>query len=212
MRIFFLGILVLLSACVTGNHYVLPPNGGVLIIPGEPIWLSGVQTKDSLNPELTAKYPLPKSTEHMEVVNAGYWISFQNAEMQATYEYTLNVSKSFQNKVYTRVILENPLDPAAPFQYEHYLLPVEEATRAIHGPVFGIQMGKSYNLTFEVYADTQRTVLLERVTQKVVASFDNSSGCVELESSLRPILLVSNDLSGKPIPTEKVIWPCRRRR
>jgi hypothetical protein len=129
--------------------------------------------------------------------------------MQAIYEFRLDVTRPFPAKVYTRAILENPAAPTSPFVYEHHLLPDEKSTWAIHGPVRRIELGSRYALVFEVYSDSARLELLERVEQPIQSSFDNSSGCIEPDKRVRPVLLYAKAPNGEPIPSEKLLWPCR---
>ncbi len=200
----------LLVACAPKSPYVKAPTGGEVVVPKGPVWLSGIQDDQSSAGELTSSYPKPEASKHLKVVNAGYWLKFNAGEMHAVYQVILDIQSPFGQKVYTRVVLTNPLDPASPFVQEHHLLPNEKSMGVRDGPVWGVKLGKTYPLVFEIYADPGRSKLLEKVTQKVQSSFDNTSGCVELEKSLRPKLLVAQDADGNPVPTEKLIYPCKR--
>lgn len=171
-------IAVLLSACTSYGNYGVPPNGGVMIVPAKPIWVSGTLEANHDKAGYTSEFPKQKVSEHLKVVNSGYWLNFQNGRMEPIYEFTLGVIKPFSDKVYTRATLENPLNPEAPFVYEHYLLPSEKATKAIHGPIYGVKSNQTYTLKYEVYKDQGRTTLIEKVEQKIQASFDNRSGCI----------------------------------
>lgn len=185
MRCAFLFALALLSACSSGAWNNIGKNQVVMVLPTKPIWISGVNNK---NLDYSADFPMPQHSEYVEVVNAGYWLFFVRNQAAIAYELTLNINNLSDKKMYTRAILENPQDASSPFVYEHYMLPEEKSTRVRHSPVIGVQVGKTYGLVFEFYADPERTVLLERIEQPITASFDNTVNCIESGTELKNFL------------------------
>lgn len=202
MKSIFIIFAVLLSACSSPskNSYVMPPNGGGIVTPSKPVWVSGTLDEQYDSSGYTLGFPKQILTSHLKVVNSGYWLNFQNGEMQAIYELTLSITDPFKDKVYTRATLENPSDSLSPFIYEHHLLPNEKTTKTIHGPVTGVKANQIYTLKYEVYKDQNRTIILETIVQKIQAGFDNNNGCIVLNPKLKSIHLPSN----------KFIWPCKR--
>ena len=173
------GVIVsqlLLVSCMRNNW----SNGNAVMLT-EPVWVIGVKDEQVA---YTKDYPEIVKSEHFEVVNAGYWIATMGSKTIARYEFTLTVTSPFPTKVYTRTILSNPKDLLNPIQYEHYLNPEEKSTRVFHGPLSGIVPDEKYKLTLEVFKDKERTVLLEQVTQEIVAGFDTENGCVSLTPEL----------------------------
>jgi len=194
-------IFVLLSSgCTSNNNYGAAPNGGFIVVPSKPLWVFGTQEEKHDETGYTTTFPKRQVSEHLKVVNSGYWLNFQNGTMEPIYEFTLSVLKPFSEKVYTRTTLENPLNQSAPFTYEHYLLPKEKSTKATHGPVYGVEANKTYILRYEVYKDENRTILVDKIEQRIQAFFDNTSGCIVLEEQLKL----------KFLPFEKSVWPCKK--
>lgn len=203
-------LLATITGCLATNPYVSPPNGGAMIIPSEPMWITATAEDGKRDLEFNNNYPQLAQTEHLAVSNAGYILGFQKGEMTATYVYLLKVTKPYAQKVYTKSILENPADPQNPITYTHHLNVDEKQSQVIHGPVRNIVAGRNYILRFEVYADEDRTQLIEHIDQMITASFSNTSGCVEMSSEAKPSYMKATDPQGKPIPAEKVIFPCRK--
>jgi len=164
---------------------VTPPPGWTAIVLKEPVWLPGAKTESI---PFSAEFPVPTKTDHFEVVNAGYWIANQQKLSQVFYEFTLKVAKPFAQRVYTRVLLSNPEDSATPIKYEQHMDPAAKSQKAIHGPLKNVKTGQKYTLVYEAYSDEARSVLLERVSQEIVAPFDSTSGCVELSDPVKNTL------------------------
>lgn len=208
LHIFYMALAVFANDCFAAP--VVPPRGGAAIILKNPVWLSGIQevgegAKQAPN---ASELPLPVKTGHFVVVNAGYWLANQAKPTQAIYEFALTVAKPFERRVYTRTLLDNPADSATPIKYEHYLDPAERSTKVTHGPLTGIKRGSRYKLIFEFYSDEGRSFLLERVEQEIMASLDNTSGCVELAPEV--LIAAFPSLSSSSVPIEKIILACDR--
>jgi len=209
IRVILLLVPCLATTAVAQNSYELPPNGGAVIIPSDPIWLTGIQDSDSVLSDISGSFPERQEPEYFDVVNAGFYLAMRNGELHAIYFFQLNVKEPFKRKVYTRTILENPENSDDPISYEHYLAPGENSTRVTHSPVTNVKSNRIYNVTLEVYANRKRTKLIERITQPVQASFDNSSGCIKPSAEARSLLFVDVKIDEVEIPAEKQSWPCK---
>ena len=208
-----ISVLIASTVIAAGAHgedaYRPPPQGGAVVIPEQPIWLTGVEDDASVLAEISTEFPTRQSTDHLEVINAGFYLNMQYGELQAIYSYELNLKKPFPKKVFSRMILEDPLNPNEPIVYEHFLAPEEKSTKVTHGPVRGVEANGTYTLTFEVYSDRRRKKLVDRIVQKVIASFDNSGPCIEPSDLARSILLPAITVDGLEVPTSKLAWPCK---
>jgi len=159
----------------------------------------------------TSKLPIAQENEYLKVVNAGYWLANANGKVsQLVYSFDLSVKKPISNnKIYTRVILDNPADTKTPIIYEHYLNTSERSTHVTHATVQNVKMGSTYHMIFEIYNDANRTQLLTKIDQPIVSLADNTSGCLELSEEVMQTLY-SNilDPNGKAIPIDKLIFAC----
>ena len=197
-----------ISACIPlAAKPVVPPKGGVTILLKEPVWLTGTAEPSAI---YSTSYPQPVKTERFEIVNAGFWLANQTKPTQVIYEFTLRVIKPFEKRVYTRVLLSDPENAARPIKYEHYLDPQEKSTKATHGPLAMVSEGAKYSMTFEVFADENRTELIEKITQELTSPLDNTSGCVGISNELKSILFpgIKSLMTSKKIPIEKVNLAC----
>jgi hypothetical protein len=156
-------------------------------------WLTGVRSeKDPAEEKISRGFPAPVSSEHLQVINAGYYLVHKERPGEIYYWFQLNVVKPFASKVYTQSELEDPEHPATPIRYGYYLNPGDPQTRVIHGPLQKVALGHRYLLKLDVYEDPEHTRLLEHLEQAIEAPFDNRSGCVELSESAKRAL--SNSL------------------
>jgi hypothetical protein len=189
---------------------VVPPSGGAAIFLKEPIYLTGISAnpRDANLAPYSIEFPDAARTEHLRVVNAGYWLVNQVKPTQIFYEFTLSISKPFDKRVFTRVRLDNPAEPTKPIQYEHYIDPTEKSTKATHGPLRMVKRGEKYTLRFELFADEARAVLLEELQQEIVAPLDNTSGCTELQQSVMLAAFPALTSSKVKVPFDKVILAC----
>lgn len=188
----------------------MPPKGGAAILLKNPLWLTGVSDGKG-KPELAPyakQFPIAVSSEHFKVVNAGYWIANQGKPSQAFYEFALTVIKPFDNRVFTRILIDDPAEREKAIKYEHYLDPAEKSTKATHGPLSNIKRGERYTIRFEVFADEARTVSLDKVVQELVAPLDNTNGCVGLQPEVM-LAALPGVASGKA-PIDKIILACDR--
>ena len=162
---------------------MVPPKGGAALVIKDPVWLTAVSLSDdeSKRSPYANEFPAAVQTEHLKVVNAGFWLANDKKLLtQVYYQFSMTVAKPFEGRVYTRVLMDNPADPAKPIQYEHHLDPKERSTEATHGPLASVKRGEKYTLRFEVFSDEARTKSLEQVVQAIIAPLDSTSGCVEL--------------------------------
>lgn len=155
------------------------------IFSSKPTWLPGTETTNYQKvAPFTEGFPARTATEHFSVTNAGYWLANLNKKPnQLVYFFQLNVDKPYKSRVFTRVTLENPTDQNKPFVYEHHLDPNEQSTQATHSTLQNVKLGQKYELSYEIFSDSARTELIEKVTQIVQAPLGNTSGCVELPKS-----------------------------
>ncbi len=139
-----MGAAIASFALTAGAAPVVPPKGGAAIILKSPVWLTGVSSpEDKMDLAPYAKqFPVAVNTEHLRVVNAGYWIANQDKPSQVFYEFAMTIAKPFAGRVFTRALLQNPAEPDQPIKYEHYLDPKEKSTKATHGPLANITRGE----------------------------------------------------------------------
>jgi hypothetical protein len=118
----FLSLLIILSGCLISSPYIAPPNGGAMVVPKEPLWITGTAEDGRRDLGFNDEYSPLTQTEHFKVDNAGYFLMFKNGEMSASYFYGLNVTKAYTKTVYTKAILDNPTDLHKPIIYTHSLV------------------------------------------------------------------------------------------
>jgi len=213
LYIITLGCLsVLLSACASMDSLMYR---NFQVSADKPLWLSGVREE---NLDFTADFPEKESSEHFQVINAGLWLARTQAgtlEPTLTYAFDLNVTQPFEQRVYSRAILENPEAPGEPITYQAPLDPTANSSNITHGPVNGLVLGTEYHLVYEVYADEAYTELLERIDQTIIAQADNSSGCIELSPEYVQVhfsrIPDTNNASRDFVPTEYVKIYCETR-
>lgn len=196
------------GCATTSSKYRIAPNGGAAVKIAKPVWITGTYRDDM---SFSSKLPIAQENEYLKVVNAGYWLANANGKVsQLVYAFDLSIKKPIsEDKVYTRVILENPSDINKPIVYEHYLNKSERSTHVTHATVQNVKLGASYHLIFEVYRDLNRTQLLTKIDQPIVSLADNTSGCLELSKELMEAQYGNIlDPNGKPIPIDKLIFAC----
>lgn len=210
-----LSILITLSGCQSTSSIspkpVIPPNGGAAVDVGSKGWqLSGINVAGMEG--FDADYPEPEETKHIKVVNAGFILANSYGKRsQVIYQFNLGIKNLPQDKAFTRVILENPVTPSSPIVYEHYIESRERSASVIHGPLQNISLHHRYLLIFEIYADENRTVLIDRVEQFIVSPLDNTTGCVELSPDYKKVYLGgTKDPKGRVIPLDKLIIWCEK--
>lgn len=188
---------------------VVPPKGGAAILLKDPVWLTGIASATAIYSE---SFPQPAKTEHLEVVNAGFWLANQSKPSQLFYELTLRITKPFEKRVFTRVVLADPENMTKPITYEHNLDPKEKSTKATHGPLSQVTSGAKYSMTFEIFSDETRTEPIEKITQEIISPVDNTDGCVVLTNELKLLLFpnMKNLMAEKNIPIEKISLACDR--
>ncbi|RZV18438.1 hypothetical protein [Aliarcobacter butzleri] len=207
MKNLFLGIFLIfiLTGCVQ-NGVVVPPNGGASISIIKPIWISGIYIEGN---EYSKNLPLEQKNENLKVVNAGFWLANTNNKIsQLVYAFDINIIKPFnQERVYTRAILENPINPSQPIIYEHYLNKGESSTKVTHATIDNVTMNKTYLLSFEIYSDKERKNLISKIDQKIVSVVDNTTGCVKLSDIFMNEKFSLYAVAGG-VPIDKVIIAC----
>lgn len=182
-------LLVVAWLAVSSGALAQQPASSDGMIPSDPLWLTGVRQPD-LAP-YSADFPEPATSKHFKVVNAGFWVAAREPlKLQVVAEFTLELTRPFDQFMYNRVTLENPADPASPVVYDGTLDPTSgsRASRAMHGPVHGIRAGETYTLMMEIFADAARTRLIEKIVQPVTASVSESDGCLTLDEQARAFL------------------------
>jgi len=115
--------------------------------------------------------PRPEKSRYLRTNSAG----FQLIQSFAAYKVFIAVIRKPKKRYYAKVILQNPLDPNAPFVYEHYIDPDTPSTTLTHGPVKGLQIYKDYTVELILYEDKNRTKEIDRLTQKIRCYVDTTS-------------------------------------
>lgn len=167
-------LLMLQVACVSVKQ-----NDTVVFV-AKPTWVSGIKVGDNYSKD----FPEPTKGQHIEVVNAGFWLMSTQKETKLAYEFALKVSKPFSRKVYSRAILPDPSDVDHPFVYDHSLDVNTPATLVRHSNIEGLQDGQQYTLYFEFYADPERTHLIERIEQPIRSALIQDDNCIYFGKAL----------------------------
>jgi hypothetical protein len=204
-----LTVLLVAISGIASARPVVPPPGWSVIIVKEPVWLTGISEthEGKLVAPYSADFPPPATRDHFATVHAGCWLANQGRPTMVIYQFRIGVTQSFDKRIYTRSIIDNPADMANPIKYEHYLDPKEKTATTTHIDLANVQRGKRYKYVFEAYEDENRTVLLDRMTQEIVAPLDNVSGCVQLEPGILLAVFPGAD-KGSPAPIEKLMLAC----
>ena len=207
----FLAALLLVVCGTVFAKPVTPPPGWTVIMLKNPVWLTGISEKrdGKLIAVYSADFPPPVTTEHFAMFRAGYWLANQQLPTEVIYRFLIDVRQSYDKRVYTRSIVDNPSDVAKPIKYEHYLDPKEKSTTTTHVGLSNVERGKHYTYVFEAYEDENRTILLERLTQEIVSPLDNVSGCVQLEPAIMREVFPGAE-KGTPAPIDKIMLACDR--
>ncbi|MFT0213386.1 hypothetical protein VQ643_12400 [Pseudomonas sp. F1_0610] len=164
-----LSLLLLLQVACVG----IQKNDTVVFV-AKPTWISGIKVGDNYSKD----FPDAVQGEHIEVVNAGFWLMSTQQETKLAYEFALKVIQPFNRKVYSRAILADPSDVDHPFVYDHSLDMNTPATLVRHNHIEGLQDGQQYTLYFEFYADPERTHLIERIEQPIRSALIQENNCV----------------------------------
>ena len=128
--------------------------------------------------------PRPAESANFRTLRGG----FQVIQGFAGYVVYVDIIKKPRSKQYTRAILQNPLDPQAPFVYEHFIDKDTGSTTLMHGPVKGLEIKKDYKVELVLYEDEARTKEIDRLTQ-LVRSYVDTTG---------PELKISDVIVMKP--------------
>ncbi len=193
-RALVLLVLFLQVATAPASSAKSARSAGVIVL-SSPLWITAVKRVDR---PYSWSFPEPATSEHFTVVNAGYWLWSKENSTQVTYEFSLNVTNPFPERVFTRATLENPESAEKAIVYEHYLDPDNRTTKVTHGPLRSLKMNQEYTLTFEAFSEPSRTILLDRVTQQIVSLVDNADGCVDLAKEAK-----QEHFAGIPAPGKK---------
>lgn len=164
-----LSLLLLLQVACVG----MKKNDSVVFV-AKPTWISGIKVGDGYSKD----FPAPVVGQHIEVVNAGFWLMSTQQGTKLAYEFALKVKQPFRHQVYSRAILPDPSDAEHPFIYDHVLDIDTPATLVRHNNIVGLKDGQDYTLYFEFYADPQRTHLLERIEQPIRSALRQDEKCI----------------------------------
>ncbi|OIQ26533.1 hypothetical protein [uncultured Vibrio sp.] len=208
-KVLILAASFLLGCQSTSNTgFVIPPNGGAAVSAGQGWWFSGIEEVGMENH--TASYPKRAISQHMEIVNAGYYVADAYGQVsQIIYRYNIDFKSLPNSKLYTKAILQNPLNRRDPIIYQHYILQEEKSTQVTHGPLNNVVNGQLYDFRFEIYNDEAMTDLVDSISQKVRSPLDNTSGCVEIEPDYKNVYMGNiKDPNGRIIPLDKLMLSC----
>jgi hypothetical protein len=101
--------------------------------------------------------------------------AFQLVQGFAGYKWFIEVIERPEKRIYTRGIIENPMDPKKPFVYDGFIDPSTPSTVITHGPAMGLKMYGDYTLEFIAYEDEARTQEIDKLTQ-IVRSYVDTTG------------------------------------
>ncbi|MEZ8827062.1 hypothetical protein AB6E04_22195 [Vibrio amylolyticus] len=208
-KVIILAAATLLGCQSTSNTgFVIPPNGGAAVSAGQGWWFSGIE--EAGMESHAASYPEGAVSQHMEIVNAGYYVADAYGQVsQIIYRYNLNFKNLPNRKLYTKAILQNPLNRRDPFIYQHHILPEEKSTQVTHGPLNNVVNSQLYDFRFELYCDEGMTDLVDSISQKVLSPLDNTNGCVEIEPDYKKLYMGNiKDPKGRIIPLDKLMLSC----
>ncbi len=134
--------------------------------------------------------PRPAESTYFRTQRGGFVVR----QGYAGYLVEIAVVKKPRRTLYTRAILQNPLDPLMPFVYEHFIDGETGATNLGHGPVMGLKLHETYSVELILYQDKERKEEIDRLTQ-LVRSYVDTSG---------PTLKVSDQLAVKSLASREV--------
>lgn len=185
------------------------PPGGVAVVPNPPIWLTGIMVPGI---DFLSLFPKPVSTDHLQVVNAGYYLLYSEETSQLAYMMQLNVEKKYQDSVFLKWYLTDPLNPSTPFTYEGELTPASGSTRITHNNVKGVRMGDKYHIAVEVYSDRAHKNMIEKIDQELLSPVENTTGCVNIQRDLKNYYFGRiPGPGGVVIPLDKVVIACQKK-
>ena len=163
-----------LSVCVL----FLINSGSILSSPSQPNLISGTyQSGDNLTE------PRPQKGIYIKTNMGG----FQIVQGFAGYKLFIDVIKHPEQRLYSRTIVENPIDPSSPFIYDYHLDPTTPNTTLTHGPVKGLKIHHDYKITYILFEDEAREKEVDRIEQKIRSYIDTTG----------PKLLVYENLESK---------------
>lgn len=165
--LFLAAVITQLLACSTTS------KDDPVVFVKKPVWVSAIKAGEGYSKD----FPEAVQSEHIQVVNAGFWLVSNAKGTQVAYEFALKVQKPFATRVYSRAILPDPSDAEHPLIYDHYLDTETPSTLVRHNPVQGLEDLQNYTLYFEFYKDAQRTQLLERVVQPIRSALEQQKEC-----------------------------------
>lgn len=134
--------------------------------------------------------PRPAESTYFRTQRGGFVVR----QGYAGYLVEIEVIKKPRRTLYTRAILQNPLDPLIPFVYEHFIDGGTGSTILGHGPVMGLKLDETYTVELILYQDKDRKKEIDRLTQPVRSYVDTSG----------PTLKVSDQLALKSLAKREV--------
>jgi hypothetical protein len=170
-----------LKLCLFSAALVFAPTQGLLAEDGKPFLIIGT-SKDASD----TNQPRPAQTKYFRTYLGG----FQVIQGFAGYAVFVDLIEKPSRKLYTRAILQNPLDPQAPFVYDHFIDSTTSRTTLSHRPVMGLEINKDYDVELIVYEDEARTREIDRLHQPVRSYVDTTG----------PEIKVIDGVQEKPSP------------
>ena len=163
-------ILVIFAFALTGCVTSSPVNS-----PDQVLLISGVYEKGHNVTE-----PRPITSKYFKTTFGGFK-SFDNT---AGYLLVAEIWKHPTKRLYTKFIIENPLDRSKPVIYSHYIDPSTPDTRVEYGPVSGLEIYKDYTIEIVAYDDEKMTRKVDHLVQKIRSYVDTTG----------PVLLMKNGM------------------
>jgi hypothetical protein len=117
----------------------------------------------------------------------------------AVYKVYVKIIKKPRSEQYTRAILQNPLDPNAPFVYDYFIDKKAGITTLTHGPVKGLEIQKDYKVELVLYEDKARTKEIDRLTQLVRSYVDTTGPKLKISDLIVPKPPLE-DLAAQEVP------------
>ncbi len=127
-----------------------------------------------------ATEPRPAESRYFKTEIAGFAI----VNGVAGYRAFIDVITPPSQRIYTRAILENPVNSNTPIVYEHYIDPETGSTEVTHFPVIGLRIYNNYTITLIAYEDEARTVEIDRLKQEVRSYIDTTADPISIYSNI----------------------------
>lgn len=125
--------------------------------------------------------PRPAESKYLRTTLGGFHL----IQGMAGFKLFIEVIQHPEQRVYTRVMIENPKAADERFVYEHYLDPDTPSITITHGPAIGLKIYKDYTLDVFLFSDAARTQEIDHLTQKIRSYVDTTGKKLKLFKGIK---------------------------